>query len=392
MKVLVVHNHYKLAGGEDIVFANETALLRRNGHTVIEFTLHNDVMDTMGKGAAALNTIWSRRSYAQLKAVIDAEKPDIAHFHNWFMAISPSGYYACRDSGVPVVQTLHNYRLMCPAAIFYRDGHICEECLGKFAPLPAIQHNCYRDSKSASAVVAGMLTFHKLRGTWSRMVDRYIVLTEFARQKFIEGGFNADQLTVKPNFLVNDPGQSHTRADYYVFMGRWTQEKGVLTVLEAWRQLGDQAPPLKLLGEGPLDETVRALAVQNPRIEIIGKRTHAGAVAILQNAVAMIQPSEWYEGMPMTIVESLACGVPVIASNVGASGALIEHGRNGLHFAPGDANSLAQAIQHMQACDVEAMSLQARTDFETHYTAEVNYRMMMEIYNHVLDTTPARKA
>lgn len=385
MKVLLIHNYYKLAGGEDVVVENEHRLLERNGHTVIRYNAHNDSVDKMGKAAAAVNTIWSRTSFQQLDAVIRDNKPDVAHFHNWFMMISPAGYDACRKHGVPVVQTLHNYRLMCPSAIFYRDGHVCEECMGKFLPMPAIQHSCYRDSKAASAVVAGMLAYHKMTATWSRKVDRYIALTEFARQKFITGGFAADKLTVKPNFLAEDPHEGGHHADYFVFMGRWTPEKGVLTVLEAWRLLGQDAPPLKLLGEGPLESQVLALAAQCPTVEVVGKRSHDQALEILKDAVAMVQASEWYEGMPMTIVEALACGTPVIAANIGAASTLITHGRTGLHFMPQDASSLADAVRDMRiTVDKRAMQSAARAEFVNHYTADRNYGYLMEIYEDVL--------
>lgn len=257
--------------------------------------------------------------------------------------------------------------------------------MGKFLALPAIQHSCYRDNKSASAVVAGMLAYHKMTGTWSRKVDRYIALTEFARQKFITGGFAADKLTVKPNFLADDPHEGAHGGEYFVFMGRWTQEKGVLTVLEAWRLLGNDAPPLKLLGEGPLDSEVRTRAAQCPTIEIVGKRSHNEALEILKDAVALVQASEWYEGMPMTIVESLACGVPVIAGNIGAASTLITHGRTGLHFTPQDASSLADAVRHMlTAADKQTMQSAARAEFVNHYTADVNYRQLLEIYKNVI--------
>jgi len=385
MKILLIHNHYKLAGGEDVVVDNEQRLLERNGHKVIRYYAHNDSVDKMGKVGASLNTVWSRTSFQQLDAVIRDTKPDVAHFHNWFMMISPAGYDACRKHGVPVVQTLHNYRLICPSAIFYRDGHVCEECMGKFFAMPAVQHGCYRGSKAASAVVAGMLTYHKVMGTWAHKVDRYIALTEFARQKFIEGGFDAAKLTVKPNFLADDPQMGAHRGDYFVFMGRWTQEKGVLTVLEAWRLLGQDAPPLKLLGEGPLDAEVRALAAQCPSVELVGKRSHDEAVEMLKDASVLIQPSEWYEGMPMTIVESLACGTPVIAANIGAASTMITHGHNGLHFTPQNAASLADAVRDMlSTTDRSAMQSAARTEFVNRYTAEANYPMLMEIYAHVV--------
>lgn len=384
MKILLVHNFYKQAGGEDVVFANEAALLREYGHEVIEYTARNDEIDHLNKVAASVQTVWSAHSKQALAGVIAKERPAVMHVHNWFMRLSPSIYAAAREQSVPVVQTLHNYRLMCPAAIFYRDGHVCEDCMGKAFALPAVKHACYRESKLASAVVAGTLTIHRARGTWKNGVDRYIALTDFARQKFIEGGLPADKITVKPNFLQQDPGSGQRQGGYFLFIGRLTPEKGILRLVDAWREL-DASIPLKILGEGPEENAVRekiaAYGLKN--VEMLGQQPRAETLRLLRDAYALVQASEWYEGFPMTLVEAMACGVPVVAGNLGAMSTVIRDGVNGLHFAPGDSVDLARAVRQLwsDAAGAQKMAAAARAEYDAKYTASRNYDMLKSIYD-----------
>lgn len=386
MKILLVHNRYKLAGGEDVVFNNELALLQAHDQNVITHTVSNDEIDEMGKLQAARNTLWSSDSYRSVAALIQREKPDVVHFHNWFMRLSPAVLHAAHDQGVPIVQTLHNYRLMCPKAVFYRDGHVCEDCLGKLIKYPAIRHGCYRDSRAISAVVAGMLAFHQLRGTWHKVVDRYIVLTEFARQKFIEAGLPADKLVVKPNYIQVDPGVGQRRGDYAIFIGRMTEEKGVMRLVEAWRELGDLLP-LRVYGEGPLEPEMRAYVEQHglTNVHLMGQRPREEVVAALQDAYLLVMPSEWYEGAPMTLLEAMVCGIPMIAGRLGAAKFKLSDGVNGLHFTPGDSQDLALKVRKMVEDPAMAarMAAAARAEYEKHYTAEANYKLLLEVYQSV---------
>lgn len=385
MKILVVHNHYKFAGGEDVVFAMETGLLREHGHEVVEYTDHNDRVDSMGKLQLATNTIWSRESKRKLSDLIIREKPDVAHFHNTFMMISPSAYYACQNAGVPVVQTLHNYRLLCPAAIFFRDGEVCEDCLGKAIPLPGVMHGCYRGDKAASGVVAAMLSAHRLRGTWHNAIDRYIMLTEFARQKFIGAGYKPEQLVVKPNFLNEDPGYREGTGDYMVFFGRLTIEKGAKTLLKAWTKVNPEIP-LKMIGEGDLQAELEQFVAQNnlTNVEILGRKPREETLKIVKGAAAFVFPSQWYEGLPMTIIEAFACGVPVIGSKLGAAATVIEDGKTGVHFTPGDADDLAAKVNQFWQTRSAEMGANARHEFEARYTAASNYDQLMAIYEGVI--------
>lgn len=383
MRLLLVHNFYQRPGGEDVVFASEKALLANKGHEVFELTAHNDEIDRVSRAQAALETIWSRPFQRTLEAKIAEVRPEIIHFHNTFMVISPAAYYTARSRGIPVVQTLHNYRLVCPAATFFRDGHVCEDCLGQLAPLPSIRYGCYRHDRKTTGMVAAMLTLHKVLRTWSNQVDRFVVLTEFARRKFVESGLPSDKLVVKPNFLMDDPGTGKRSGGYALFVGRLSEEKGVGTLLESWRSVPDVV--LKVVGDGPLMPELRA-KVQSEgltNVELLGQCPRAETLALMKEAYCLIFPSEWYEGMPMTIVEAFACGIPVIASSVGAMCELVAERETGMFFSAGDADSLAETVRRAWASPEEMARLgsNARREFLARYTAEHNYDQLSGIYH-----------
>lgn len=252
MKVLLIHNYYQQPGGEDQVFASEAALLEAHSHCVVRYTVHNDRVAEMSPLPLVQATLWNKTVHRELRTLICKERPQVVHFHNTFPLISPAAYYAAKAEGVPVVQTLHNYRLLCPSqgGILLRNGEVCEDCLGKFWPWPGIVHSCYRDSKAATTVHAIMLSLHRALQTWTTMVDVYIALTEFARQKFIQGGLPSEKIVVKPNFVYPDPSPGEGQGGYALFVGRLTPEKGIDTLLAAWERLHTKIP-LKIVGMVP---------------------------------------------------------------------------------------------------------------------------------------------
>ena len=385
MKIVVAHNFYQQAGGEDQVFADETALLESRGHTVTRYTVHNDEVNKLGRLTLAGRTIWNKESHTKFHEMVKREQADIVHFHNTFPLLSPSVYSAARSAGAAVVQTLHNYRLVCPTAICYRDGHVCEDCLNKSVPWPAILHQCYRDDRGASAVAAAMLAVHHARGTYRNDIDAYIALTEFAKNKFIEAGLPGDKMIVKPNFVSPDPGVGTGRGGFCLFVGRLTESKGIQVLLNAWKQLHSDVE-LKIVGDGELAAAVRDAAAVDRRIHFLGRLPADQVFDLMGQAAALVFPSVWYEGLPKTILESFATGTPVIASNLGSMSDLISHGHTGAHFTAGDASDLAATVNLMFAGDtLKAMRQRVRKEFTSFYTADANYRMLMDVYESVME-------
>jgi glycosyltransferase involved in cell wall biosynthesis len=300
--------------------------------------------------------------------------------------ISPAAYYAARAEGVPVVQTLHNYRLLCLGSYFFREGRVCEDCLGKSVPWPGVFHGCYRQNRIGSGVVASMLTTHQALKTWRRMVDVYIALTDFSKAKFIEGGLPAENIVVKPNFVHPDPGIGNGDGGYALYVGRLSTEKGLDTMIAAWKELGTLIP-LKIVGEGALADRVAHAADHNPAIEYLGAKSSSEVMELIKRASCLIFPSRWYEGLPLTIIESFAAGTPVIASALGSMSSLVEHGKTGLQFRAGDVVDLIRqvkwAVSHPE--ELAAMRQAARAEFEAKYTADQNYRSLMKIYGLALE-------
>ncbi|RMH09327.1 MAG: glycosyltransferase family 1 protein [Nitrospirae bacterium] len=385
MKILLVHNRYKNPGGEDSVFAAEADLLRHYGHTVEEYIEDNQRLDGEPSWRAGLNAVWSSRTQAALAQQLRRFTPDIVHFHNTFLRVSPAAYYTCHQFHVPVVQTLHNYRLLCPAALLFRDGHVCEECVGKMIPYPAILHGCWRGSRAQTVVPASVVTLHKWMQTWDKKVDVYIVFTEFARRKFEQGGLPADKIMVKPNFVHPDPGIKTGKGQYALFVGRLSYEKGLSTLLTAWETLAGRVP-LKIVGAGPLAENVANVASRIPGVELVGHQSRSDVFALMDDAAFLIFPSECYEGFPLVLIEAFAKGLPVIASELGAHGSIVEDGCSGLHFAPRNsedlANKVAWAWAHRDA--MEEMGRHARWEYEHTFEAEGNYQMLMAIYERAM--------
>jgi glycosyltransferase involved in cell wall biosynthesis len=400
LSVLKIHNQYKQPGGEDESVRNECALLTRAGHRVIEYRRDNHEIagySFVQKISLGSRTVWAWDSCEQIRALLRAEKPDLAHFDNTFPLISPAVYYACREAGVPVVQTLRNYRLVCPGTYLQRDGRVCEDCLGR-SPWRGVRHGCYRDSRAATAAVAMMLSAHRRLGTWNEMVDCYVALTEFARAIFIEAGLPAEKIVVKPNFVYSDstdgelqsPAANHESPEgHALFVGRLSPEKGLRTLLAAWRRLGNRIP-LHVVGDGPLRTELEGYVRQHALSEVYldGRLNSEETLAAMKCSRFLVFPSEWYETFGRVAVEAFACGVPVIASRLGAMQEIVADGRTGLYFTPGDAGDLAAKVEWACAHPVEmsAMGRAARTEYEAKYTPERNYARLMTIYDRTLET------
>lgn len=384
MRILIAHNFYQHLGGEDVIFEAEARLLESRGHEVVRYTLHNDQVNSMGRARLFAATFWNRDSAREIGRIIAERRIDVAHFHNTLPLISPAAYSAARNAGAAVVQTLHNYRLICPDAFMLRDQRVCQDCLGRRMAWPAVVHGCYRGSRAASLVVAGMLAAHRLAGTWDRAVDRYIAVTQFGRQVLVDGGLPAEKVVVKPYFVSPDPGGGEGRGGYAVFVGRLSAEKGIQTLLDAWERMPDV--PLKILGDGPLAQRVQQAAERMPQVQWIGRRPQEEVCRIVGDAAMLVFPSLWYEGLPKTILESFAKGTPVVASRIGAMIEMIEHGRTGAHFAPGEPLDLVAQVRAMwnDPGRLARARQEARREYQARYTPERNYPMLMGVYHEAI--------
>lgn len=389
MKVLLVHNYYQQPGGEDRVYAQERQLLESRGHAVVTYQRSNNELlefSPFQRLSAPKNAVWAKQAYRQILALLRQERPDIVHVHNTFMQISPSIFAACREAGVPVVQTLHNFRLLCPAATFFRDGQICEECL-ESGLWRSVLHACYRQSRSATATVAIMLAVHRKARTWIDDVTAYIALSQFSRRKLIQGGLPAQKIMVKPNFVSSDPGEKNAAGDGAIFVGRLSPEKGLKTLLQAWRRLSVPIP-LQIIGDGPLRGDLERLASdwKLSQVRFLGHLRHEATQSAIKGARLLILPSECYENFPMTIVEALSCGTPVVCSRLGAMQEIVADNTTGLHFTPGNPEELAEKVawawDHPR--QVEDMGKAARLEYEQRYTAESNYAALMNIYQQAI--------
>ena len=389
MKILLAHNYYRSSApsGEDAVFRNERQLLERNGIEVVPFERFNDDIDdsTVGKRIMlAKNYAWSPETYHELSALIRRTRPELAHFHNIFPLISPSAYAACRDAGVPVVQTLHNFRFVCPGAMLLRNGRPCEDCL-RYGLLPALLHRCYRDSFTATLSQVWTIACNRRRGTYRNMVDHYITLTGFAAGRLAAGGLPAGRMSVKPNFLPDPPSAGTGAGGYAVYVGRLAEEKGVRTLLSAWR--GMPGFPLKMVGSGPLrEELAERIGREGLNVELAGMLNREKLLDIAAGASMQIVPSECYEGFPLVVLEALACGTPVVASRIGSLDEIVEEGETGVKFAAGDSAALAEKVGGLFADKPRLgwMRRRSRALFESSYTAEINFIKIMEIYRRVL--------
>ncbi|MDE5088674.1 MAG: glycosyltransferase [Trichodesmium sp. St16_bin2-tuft] len=381
MRILSIHNRYLIRGGEDQSRELEEKLLQEQGNQVDIYEENNNRVAEIGKVRVAIRTVWSTESYQIVRQKLTENSYNIVHVQNFFPLISPSVYYAANKQGVPIVQTLRNYRLLCANSYFFRDQKVCEDCLGKIIPWPGVVHGCYRDSKLGSLVVVTMQTLHRAISTWKKMVNLYITLTDFTRQKFIQAGLPADKIVVKPNFVYPDPGMGEGNGNYAIFIGRLSPEKGLDTLLAAWQLLGGKIP-LKIIGDGPLSNQVREAVTKLPYVKWLGRLPIQEVYTLIGEAKFLIFPSQWYETFGRVAIEAFAKGTPVIASNLGNMSSMIESGRTGFHFSPGDPNDLAALVEYALTHPekLRKMRFEARSEFEAKYTAQQNYHKLMDIY------------
>lgn len=386
MKVLLVHNRYQQRGGEDAVVDAETCLLEGRGIGVQRLDADNDAIH----GALAKIRI-SANQFAgspdirhRVQDALKEFRPDIVHVHNWFPTISASIFRQCKSAGVPVVHTIHNYRLLCAGATLFRDGQVCEDCIGTSFRTAGIRHRCYRDSGLGTAAATLGMVAHWAMGTWHHSVDRFIALTEFSRQKLVEGGLPKDKIAVKPNFVDPAPEPGPGDGGYFLYVGRLTEEKGLRVLLDCWTK-APGLPPLWIAGEGPLREEVQNAAVTASNVHWLGMKSSEEVLFLMKHAKATLCPSLWYEGMPRVVIESLAVGTPVVASKIGGYPEMIVDGGSGALFASGDAGALLNCIRELEnRAAWRNMRSEARLRFLAEYTGEKNFSVLLNIYRNAM--------
>lgn len=391
MKILLVHNFYgsSAPSGENTVYAAEKSLLEAAGHEVTEYTRHSD--DIRGQGAwgavkGALATPWNPWAARAIIETVERFRPDVVHVHNTFPLISPAVFHAIGKRAARVL-TLHNYRLFCPAAIPLRGGKVCTDCLDRRSVMPSIQHGCYRNSRLATLPLAVGVALHRRLGTWTRQVDAFVALSEFQRQRMVEAGLPARNVFVKPNFYPGNPIVVPwiERSPVVVFAGRLTAEKGVVSLVKAWALWGQQAPELRILGDGELRTELERQAQGLP-IRFLGQVPSQQAQQEIARATLLVLPSECFEGFPMVVREAFAFGTPVAVSNLGPLPSIVQAGVSGVVFEPGNPASLRQALQDAWQASgaLEQLGRGARQAFETNYTEESNYSTLMRVYEQAM--------
>lgn len=379
MKVLQVHNYYQQPGGEETVLHTEAAVLRENGHTVIQYTCSNDEIEHTGlvaKIRTGLQTIWSRKHFAAITDVLEKEKPDVCHVHNTFPLISPSVFHACDKAKIPVVFTLHNYRLLCANGLFLRENKPCEDCL-KTNMWTGVKHKCYRDSALATATLAAAMETHHFINTWNKKVDVIVALTAFQKEKLVAKGIEADKIFVKPNMVNHAAKASSNKGNGLLFIGRLDHVKGADLLLK----IAERFPEIiiNVLGQGPLFDVLSAV----PNIHCFGHLPQSQVMKKIAECKAVVLPTRFYEGMPVTIIEAFACGKPVISTNHGAMPSMIKHGETGWLFPLNDFDSLSDGVK--QAIDptlnMEQIGKNCLAEFESKYSPAVGYKNLIETYN-----------
>lgn len=394
MRILLVHNFYSSAvpSGENIVFEAEKALLQAHGHEVIDFIRHTDEIrgaGLIGNIRGALATPWNWFMFKEVqKRVIDF-KPDVVHVHNTFPLISPAIFHAIGNRAARVL-TLHNYRLFCPAAIPLRKGKICVDCIDKKTVWPSMKHGCYRKSRLATLPLAFNVSLHRLSGTWENQVDAFVTLSGFQKKLMVRAGLPEAKTYVKPNFYPGNPPVVpwQDRGKKVIFVGRLSAEKGVKSLLKAWRLWGSDAPELFLVGDGELRGELEEMAAGLP-VKFAGQVSSAEAQSYIAKTCLLVLPSKWFEGFPMVVREALAFGTPAAVSDIGPLPAIVKHGKSGVIFEPGNPESLLKEVRAAWETPdlLEKLGAGARVDFEAKYTEGVNYQILMDIYKNAIENS-----
>ncbi len=366
-------------------------MLRARGQEIFEHVLDNATIQQSNLLTVGRESIWNVREADRVQALIREIKPDIMKVDNFYPLLSPSIFKAAKDLGVPTVLSVRNYRLVCPSANIFRDGHVCTLCVGKKLALPAIRYRCYRDSYAQSASVVASNAFARVRGVWHDLVDRYVAVSSFVKNQLVLGGYPEQKIVIKPNF-ISDSGIGDGEGGYALYVGRLTEEKGIRSLIDAWQGVSPKLS-LKIIGDGPLEPLVQLASQSNPQIEHLGRRPLAEVIQLLGQAAMLIFPSVWYEPFGRSVVEAYSKGTPVVAAATPPMQAMIQQGRTGLLYTAGDAQALSVAVNSLVGAPetLAAMRRNARERYLEAYTEKQNYEQLMAIFRSVM-SSPADRA
>lgn len=382
MRILMVHNLYQQRGGEDISTEQDVELLQSHGHEVQTYFRNNEEIrqySLLKKASLFFRPAWSWQAYRQIRRILKTFQPDVVHVQNFFPLISPAVFYACHSLKIPVVFSLRNYRLACANSYFYRDNMVCEDCI-RHSALHGMVHKCYHRSLVQTASVAMMQVTHRWLKTWEKKIDVIAPVSKFAAGKMLDMGLGSENTLVRKNYLMQDPGEGHESRTGAVFVGRLSPEKGTDTLIRAWQQLPHV--PLQIIGTGPEEANLQQGMAGNAEVIFCGHLPHGEMLKRIKSAQVLVMPSVWYETFGRTIIEAYATATPVIVSRLGAMTELVDEGKTGLLFDPGDADDLVQkvtwAMNHPQ--ETAEMGIQARRVFLEKFSADNAYHRLMEVY------------
>jgi glycosyltransferase involved in cell wall biosynthesis len=380
MRILIVHNEYKIRGGEDAVVKKQYQNLKSKGIEVHKYIVSNKKIDNMSKSEKIklfLKGFFLMNYDNKLLKTIESYKPDVVHIHNVFPLINPSIYESLNKRGIKIVQTLHNYRLLCPNGLFFRNGHICEDCLLSENKYKCAMNSCYRNSKIESFWYSRMISLADKKGSFKK-IDRFVALNEFMKDKFIQNGYPSNSLSIIPNGIFDNVKDFvKIKKEYYLYIGRLSEEKGLRTLLDVFEKGSRQ---LIIIGTGPLEEHVKDITKMNANIEYLGFKSGEEKDVLIAQAKAIIVPSEWYENLPTVIIEAFMNSTPAIVSNLGGAQHMVEEGYNGTKFDAGDGNKLLEALNRLESLEADILNRNARSTFLGTYESSIVTDKLVELY------------
>ena len=395
MRILIVHNQYQQSGGEDAVVETEYALLKKFNEEVRLYKRSNTEITQysfLQKINFVLNISWSHSAYRTMKKILREFRPEVVHFHNIFFVLTPSVFWACQEENIPVVQSQHNFRLRCANGLFFRNNHVCENCL-KGSLWQAVVHRCYKNSRMITAMVTWMMDRNWRRGTWRNMVNCYITATEFTRQKLIQAGIPGEKIVVKPNFVGGNLEKPQRRPDYALYVGRLSLEKGVRVLLQTWKSLPDI--PLKIMGQGPLLKELKKFVKDHnmQQVEFLGFVSEERFAQYMSGAKFVVVPSLCYENFPRIIAEAYAFGIPIVASRLGTMRDLVLDFQTGRLFEPGNTDDLVEKVRWLNShqAELNQMSRKAYEEYEQKYSGKKNYDSLIGIYRNAIANRRTKK-